>query len=69
MRADVGKAIDEVRAVMSDLGYLRSQYRIVLQSYPSAIARASELRVPEIDRVSAQRSRWLPGVRLRRGLG
>ncbi len=52
MRADVGKAIDEVRAVMSDLGYLRSQYRFVLQSYPSAIARASELRVPELDRVS-----------------
>ena len=52
MRADVGKAIDEVRAVMGNLGYLRSQYRFVLQSYPSAIARASELRVPEIDRVS-----------------
>ena len=52
MRAGVGKAIDEVRAVMSDVGYLPSQYRIILQSYPSAIARGSELRVPEIDRVS-----------------
>ncbi|MBN1528900.1 MAG: hypothetical protein JW895_07550 [Thermoleophilaceae bacterium] len=52
MRANVGKAIDEVRAVMAGLGYLRSQYRFVLQSYPSAIARGSELRVPEIDRVS-----------------
>jgi hypothetical protein len=52
MRADVGKAIDEVRAVMAGAGYLRSQYRIVLQSYPSAIARAAELRVPELDRVT-----------------
>jgi len=50
--ANVGKAIDEIRTVMRDAGYLSSSYRLVLQSYPSAIPRASEIRVPEIDRVS-----------------
>ena len=51
-RAAVGKAIDEVRAVMADAGYLPSSWRLVLQSYPSAIARAAELRVPELNKVS-----------------
>jgi hypothetical protein len=50
--AGVGKAIDEIRAVMRDAGYLSSSYRVVLQSYPSAIPRASEIRVPELDRAS-----------------
>ncbi len=49
--ANVGKAIDEVRAVMLADGYKASSYRFVLQSYPSAIPRASEIRVPEIDKV------------------
>ena len=33
-------------------GYLPSSWRLVLQSYPSAIARASELRVPELNKAS-----------------
>jgi hypothetical protein len=48
--AGVSKAIDEVRAVMSAAGYARSDYRVVLQSYPSAIPRGPEIRVPEADR-------------------
>ncbi|MFP3987364.1 GDSL-type esterase/lipase family protein [Streptomyces sp. E11-3] len=45
--ADVGKAIDEIRAVMSGAGYSASAYRIVLQSYPSPIPRGSENRYSE----------------------
>jgi lysophospholipase L1-like esterase len=48
--ANVGKAIDEVRAAMASAGSSPADYRFVLQSYPSAIARGSELRVPELDR-------------------
>ncbi|MEV7417341.1 hypothetical protein [Streptomyces sp. NPDC089919] len=45
--AKVGKAIDEIRAVMSTAGYSSSAYRIVLQSYPSPIPRAAENRYSE----------------------
>ncbi|MFH8384447.1 GDSL-type esterase/lipase family protein [Kitasatospora sp. NPDC018058] len=45
--AGVGKAIDEIRAVMSDAGYAQSDYRLVLQSYPSPIPRSAEMRYPE----------------------
>lgn len=45
--ADVGKAIDEIRAVMTGAGYTASDYRIVLQSYPSPIPRSSENRYGE----------------------
>ncbi|MFJ8624686.1 GDSL-type esterase/lipase family protein [Kitasatospora sp. NPDC093550] len=45
--AGVGKAIDEIRAVMSDAGYGQSDYRLVLQSYPSPIPRGAEMRYPE----------------------
>ncbi|WP_234322876.1 GDSL-type esterase/lipase family protein [Streptomyces sp. NRRL S-350] len=45
--AGVGKAIDEIRAVMADAGYGRSDYRLVLQSYPSPIPRSAEMRYPE----------------------
>ena len=45
--ANVRKAIDEVRAVMTQAGYTSSQYRFVLRSYPSPIPRASENRYPE----------------------
>lgn len=48
--ADVGKAIDEIHATMSSAGYAPGDYRFVLQSYPSAVPRGSEIRVPEIDR-------------------
>jgi lysophospholipase L1-like esterase len=45
--ANVRKAIDEVRAVMTQAGYSAAQYRFVLRSYPSPIPRASENRYPE----------------------
>ncbi|MFF5971160.1 GDSL-type esterase/lipase family protein [Streptomyces sp. NPDC012769] len=45
--ADVGKAIDEIRAVMTGAGYASGDYRIVLQSYPSPIPRATENRYSE----------------------
>ncbi|WP_370415690.1 GDSL-type esterase/lipase family protein [Streptomyces fradiae] len=45
--ANVGKAVDEIRAVMSGAGYAASDYRIVLQSYPSPIPRSSENRYGE----------------------
>ncbi|MFE0460539.1 GDSL-type esterase/lipase family protein [Kitasatospora sp. NPDC058965] len=45
--AGVGKAIDEIRAVMSADGYAAGSYRLVLQSYPSPIPRSSENRYSE----------------------
>ena len=48
--ANVGKAIDEIRAAMKSAGYKPTAYRLVLQSYPSAIPRGPEIRVPESDR-------------------
>ncbi|MFJ8435426.1 GDSL-type esterase/lipase family protein [Kitasatospora sp. NPDC094019] len=45
--AGVGKALDEIRAVMTGAGYAAGDYRIVLQSYPSPIPRAAEIRYPE----------------------
>ncbi|GAA3081444.1 GDSL-type esterase/lipase family protein [Streptomyces roseofulvus] len=45
--AGVGKAVDEIRAVMTGAGYAASDYRIVLQSYPSPIPRAAENRYSE----------------------
>ncbi|MFG2848579.1 GDSL-type esterase/lipase family protein [Kitasatospora sp. NPDC048296] len=44
---NVGTSIDEIRAVMAADGYAASDYRIVLQSYPSPIPRSSENRYPE----------------------
>jgi hypothetical protein len=48
----VGRAIDEVRAIMAAAGY--QHFRFVVQSYPSVFVRASENRYPETDR--AQRA-------------
>ncbi|GEB58025.1 GDSL-type esterase/lipase family protein [Streptomyces gardneri] len=45
--ADVGRSVDEIRAVMTGAGYSSSDYRIVLQSYPSPIPRAAENRYAE----------------------
>ncbi|MFD7963452.1 GDSL-type esterase/lipase family protein [Streptomyces zaomyceticus] len=45
--ADVGRSVDEIRAVMTGAGYSASDYRIVLQSYPSPIPRSSENRYVE----------------------
>ncbi|MCJ0873332.1 GDSL-type esterase/lipase family protein [Streptomyces sp. AP-93] len=47
--ADVGKSVDEVRAVMRGAGYADSSYRIVLQSYPSPIPRGTENRYTQSD--------------------
>jgi hypothetical protein len=45
----VEKAIDEIRAVMAADGYSAGDYRLVWQSYPSVIPRASEARYAESD--------------------
>ena len=45
--AGVAKAIDEVRAIMAESGYARSQYRFIVQSYGSPVPRASETRYAE----------------------
>ncbi|WKV71092.1 GDSL-type esterase/lipase family protein [Streptomyces sp. PCS3-D2] len=47
--ANVGKAVDEIRAVMRTAGYADSSYRIVLQSYPSPIPRGAENRYTQSD--------------------
>ncbi|MFJ3901720.1 GDSL-type esterase/lipase family protein [Streptomyces sp. NPDC090025] len=47
--ADVGRSLDEIRAVMRNAGYADSAYRIVLQSYPSPIPRGAENRYPQSD--------------------
>ncbi|MFB7983499.1 GDSL-type esterase/lipase family protein [Streptomyces vinaceus] len=47
--ANVGKSIDEIRAVMRTAGYTDSSYRIVLQSYPSPIPRGAENRYTQSD--------------------
>jgi hypothetical protein len=44
---NVGRAIDEIRAIMTAAGY--KQFRFVVQSYPSVFGRASENRYPEIN--------------------
>jgi hypothetical protein len=48
MRA-VGRAIDEIRAIMANAGYTNANYKFVVQSYPSVFVRASENRYAEID--------------------
>ncbi|MFD8209375.1 GDSL-type esterase/lipase family protein [Streptomyces sp. NPDC059695] len=45
--ADVGRSVDEIRAVMTTAGYASSDYRIVLQSYPSPLPRAADNRYAE----------------------
>ncbi|MEU3406166.1 GDSL-type esterase/lipase family protein [Streptomyces sp. NPDC006670] len=47
--ANVGKSVDEIRAVMRAAGYADSSYRIVLQSYPSPIPRGAENRYTQSD--------------------
>jgi hypothetical protein len=45
----VDKALKEARAALASDGYRSSDYRLVLQSYPSVIPRASENRYSESD--------------------
>ena len=47
--ANVGRAIDEIRAVMREAGYADADYRLVLQTYPVVIPRAADARYAEID--------------------
>ncbi|MDX2392763.1 GDSL-type esterase/lipase family protein [Streptomyces sp. NPDC090054] len=47
--ANVGKSVDEIRAVMRAAGYADSSYRVVLQSYPSPIPRGAENRYTQSD--------------------
>jgi lysophospholipase L1-like esterase len=47
--ADVERAIDEIRAVMAGAGYGVSDYRLVMQTYPSVMPRAAEARYAEND--------------------
>ena len=47
--AAVEKSFDEIRAVMADAGYSQGQYRLVAQTYPSVVTRASETRYAEND--------------------
>ncbi|MBM0257624.1 GDSL-type esterase/lipase family protein [Micromonospora sp. 4G55] len=58
--ANVGKTIDEIRAVMASKGYTTSNYRLILQSYPSPVPRASENRYPQTgtSRISAGCPMW-----------
>jgi hypothetical protein len=46
--AGVAKAIDEVRAVMTDSGYTQSDYRFIVQSYGSPVPRSTETRYGEL---------------------
>jgi hypothetical protein len=45
--AGVVKSIDEIRAVMGEAGYASGDYRLVVQTYPSVVPRASETRFAE----------------------
>jgi hypothetical protein len=47
--AGVERAIDEIRAVMAQAGYRRTDYRLVAQTYPSVVPRAAEARYGESD--------------------
>ena len=45
--ADVAKTIDEVEAAIVSAGQKAGSYRLILQSYPSPMPRAAEIRYPE----------------------
>jgi hypothetical protein len=47
--AGVSAALDKIRAVLTAAGYPGHRYRLVLQSYPSPIPRAAEVRYLESD--------------------
>jgi len=48
--AAVGAAIDNVRTAMANAGYRPSQYRLVVQNYPSPIPPGSAFRYPQSGR-------------------
>lgn len=52
MNAAVARTIDDIRATMADAGYQDGSYRLVLQSYPTPLARAADLRYPPAQRQS-----------------
>ncbi|MEV7469307.1 GDSL-type esterase/lipase family protein [Streptomyces kronopolitis] len=45
--AAVDRSVKEIRAVMSGAGYAPADYHLVVQSYPSPLPRAAEMRYPE----------------------
>ncbi|HEU0318922.1 MAG TPA: GDSL-type esterase/lipase family protein [Solirubrobacteraceae bacterium] len=45
----VERVIDDVRAVMAGAGYAPADYRLVAQTYPSVVPRASDARYAEAD--------------------
>jgi hypothetical protein len=49
VRAKVEAVIADVRATMAAAGYRPRDYRLVLQSYPSPLATARDMRYPESD--------------------
>jgi hypothetical protein len=54
MRAGLGRAIDDIRATMTDAGYRAGSYRLIVQSYPAPLPAVAGMRYPESgqDRVS-----------------
>ncbi|WP_236654527.1 GDSL-type esterase/lipase family protein, partial [Streptacidiphilus anmyonensis] len=46
---NVVKAVNEIQAAMTSAGYAAGSYRIILQSAPSPLPRAAEIRYPEND--------------------
>jgi hypothetical protein len=49
MREGVGRAIDDVRATMTEAGYRDRSYRLIVQSYPAPMPAAADMRYPESD--------------------
>ncbi|HEU5469545.1 MAG TPA: GDSL-type esterase/lipase family protein [Actinophytocola sp.] len=47
MREAVGRTIDDLRATMADAGYRDGSFRLVLQSYPTPLATAAQMRYPQ----------------------
>ncbi|GAB3466649.1 GDSL-type esterase/lipase family protein [Actinophytocola sediminis] len=49
MKAAVTRSVEAIRSAMADAGYQTTDYRLVLQSYPSPIPRGADNRYPETD--------------------
>lgn len=47
MRAAVGRVIDDIRATMTEAGYRSGSYRLIVQSYPTPLPGAADLRYPQ----------------------
>ncbi|MFD8396389.1 GDSL-type esterase/lipase family protein [Streptomyces sp. NPDC059680] len=47
VKTRVGSVVDDIHRVMTEAGYSRTEYRLVLQSAPAPFPRAREIRYPE----------------------